>query len=305
MRSIKFPTGTDPGRRPEWLKVRLSFNDRARALGEVIERLNLNTVCAEAKCPNIGECWGLGTATLMILGDTCTRKCSFCAVATGAPKPPDPNEPANVADAIEYMNLGHVVITSVDRDDLKDGGAAHWAATISAVRERSPNTSIEVLTGDFKGQRDHLITCLEARPDVFSHNLETPRALTAQVRSNSDYERSLNVLENAVEWGAERVKTGIMLGLGETVEDVRQTLADARAVGVEYFSLGQYLRPTRHHHQVQRFWEPQEFADLKAYGEQELGYLNVEAGPLVRSSYHAEKAVKRDRRFQELRERPV
>jgi len=203
------------------------------------------------------------------------------------------------------MNLGHVVITSVDRDDLKDGGAAHWAATIRAVRERSPNTSIEVLTGDFKGQKEHLITCLEARPDVFSHNLETTRTLTAQVRSNSNYERSLAVLKNAVEWGAERVKTGVMLGLGERAEDVRQTMADARAAGVEYFSLGQYLRPTRHHHQVQRFWEPQEFADLKAYGEEELGYLNVEAGPLVRSSYHAEKAVKRDRRFQELRENPV
>ena len=293
-RSIRYPQGADPTRRPEWLKVRLNYNERAKELGEVINRLNLNTVCAEAKCPNIGECWGVGTATIMILGDTCTRKCSFCAVKTGKPNLIDPMEPANVAQAISYMNLGHVVITSVDRDDLKDGGAAHWAATIKAVHYKCPETSVEVLTGDFKGKTEDIETVLEGRPEVFSHNLETTRRLTWQVRSNSDFDRSLKVLEHAAKWGAERVKTGIMLGLGETMDEVKETMRAAADAGVQYFSVGQYLRPTRHHHQVQRFWTPMEFAELKSYGEEDLGFLNMESGPLVRSSYHAEKAVLRD-----------
>ena len=294
-RSLRFPQGSDPGRRPDWLKVRLSYNERAKQLGEVIERLNLNTVCAEAKCPNIGECWGVGTATIMILGDTCTRKCSFCAVATGKPNAIDPLEPMNAARAIKFMDLGHVVITSVDRDDLSDGGAAHWAATIRAIHHLCTETSVEVLTGDFKGNLDDLETVLEAEPEVFSHNLETTRRLTWQVRSNSDFDRSLKILKHAADWGAKRVKTGIMLGLGETMTEVKETMLAAADSGVQYFSIGQYLRPTRHHHQVQRFWTPMEFAELKAYGEEDLGFLNMESGPLVRSSYHAEKAVLKDR----------
>ena len=296
-RSIRFPQGADPTKRPEWLKVRLQTNERAKDLAEVIERLDLNTVCAEAKCPNIGECWGGGTATIMILGDTCTRKCSFCAVATGRPNVVNPLEPMNTAKAVRYMNLGHVVITSVDRDDLKDGGAAHWAATIRAVHQLCPDTSVEVLTGDFKGNLGDLETVLEATPEVYSHNLETTRRLTWQVRSNSDFDRSLSLLEHAVKWGAPRVKTGIMLGLGESMDEVKETMRAAADVGVQYFSVGQYLRPTRHHHQVQRFWTPMEFEELRAFGSEELGFLNIESGPLVRSSYHAEKAVERDRAF--------
>jgi lipoic acid synthetase len=289
-RSIRFPQGADPGRRPQWLKVRLTTNARAEALGAVIKKLNLNTVCTEAKCPNIGECWGVGTATLMILGDTCTRKCSFCAVATGKPRPVDRSEPENVAEAIHFMDLGHVVITSVDRDDLSDGGAAHWAATINAVHARCPNTSVEVLTGDFRGDKGDLEVVLEAQPEVYSHNLETPRRLTWQVRSNSDFDRSLAMLEHAAKWGAKRVKTGMMLGLGETMDEVQEAMREAAGVGVQYFSIGQYLRPTRHHHQVQRFWTPMEFAELKAFGL-DLGFIHMESGPLVRSSYHAEQAV--------------
>ena len=299
-RSLRFPQGSDPGRRPEWLKVRLSYNERAEALGEVIKRLNLNTVCAEAKCPNIGECWGVGTATIMILGDTCTRKCSFCAVATGKPNTVDPLEPMNAAKAIRFMNLGHVVVTSVDRDDLDDGGAAHWSATIRAIHHLCPDTSVEVLTGDFKGDTNDLERVLEAEPEVYSHNLETTRRLTWQVRSNSDFDRSLAVLEHAAKWCAKRVKTGVMLGLGETMDEVKETMRAAADVGVQYFSVGQYLRPTRHHHQVQRFWTPMEFAELKAYGDEELGFINMESGPLVRSSYHAEKAVEKDRAFQDV-----
>jgi lipoic acid synthetase len=299
-RSLRFPQGSDPGRRPPWLKVRLSTNERAKRLGEVIERFNLNTVCAEAKCPNIGECWGVGTATIMILGDTCTRKCSFCAVATGRPNLVDPDEPVNAAKAIKFMNLGHVVITSVDRDDLADGGAAHWAQTIRAVHELCPDTSVEVLTGDFKGKAAHLELVLEAEPEVFSHNLETTRRLTWQVRSNSDFERSLKVLEHAVNWGAKRVKTGIMLGLGETMDEVKETMRAAADVGVQYFSVGQYLRPTSKHHQVQRFWTPMEFEEIKAYGSDDLGFINIESGALVRSSYHAEKAVQKDRTFNKV-----
>ena len=296
-RSIRFPLGSDPTKRPDWLKVRLNYNERANELAEVIDRLELNTVCAEAKCPNIGECWGVGTATIMILGDTCTRKCSFCAVATGRPNVVNPLEPLNTAKAVRFMNLGHVVITSVDRDDLKDGGAAHWGATIRAVHHLCPDTSVEVLTGDFKGRTADLEKVLEAQPEVFSHNLETTRRLTWQVRSNSDFDRSLSVLRHAAQWGAKRVKTGIMLGLGETMDEVKETMLQAAEAGVQYFSIGQYLRPTRHHHQVQRFWTPMEFAELGAFGSDECGFLNTESGPLVRSSYHAEKAVQKDREF--------
>ena len=304
-RSIRFPLGSDPTKRPDWLKVRLNYNERANELAEVIDRLELNTVCAEAKCPNIGECWGVGTATIMILGDTCTRKCSFCAVATGRPNTINPLEPLNTAKAVRFMNLGHVVITSVDRDDLKDGGAAHWAATIRAVHHLCPDTSVEVLTGDFKGRTTDLEKVLDAHPEVFSHNLETTRRLTWQVRSNSDFDRSLAILRHAAQWGAKRVKTGIMLGLGETMDEVKETMLQAAEAGVQYFSIGQYLRPTRHHHQVQRFWTPMEFAELGAFGNEECGFINTESGPLVRSSYHAEKAVQKDREFGIIESKPA
>ncbi len=283
-------------KRPDWLRIRIATPQRYRQVRSLVERLNLNTVCQEARCPNIYECWGEhGTATFMILGDICTRRCGFCAVATGKPAAIDPAEPRHVAEAVRTMDLQHAVITSVDRDDLPDGGARHWAAVIEAVHDASPETAVEVLTPDFRGVGDALDVVLAARPEIFSHNMETVPRLYREARPGSRYERSLALLADAAARRDRgevrgRIKTGIMVGLGESTEEVHATLADIRGAGVEVMTLGQYLQPTAQHLPVQRFVTPEEFA---AYREHALGlgFLHCESGPLVRSSYHAHEHV--------------
>ncbi len=284
------------GRRPDWLRIRIATPERYRQVRSLVSRLRLNTVCPEARCPNIYECWGAhGTATLMILGEVCTRRCGFCAVATGRPEAVDAEEPENVAEAVAVMGLEHAVITSVDRDDLEDGGAGHWAAVIEAVHERCPGTAVEVLTPDFRGVADALDVVLGARPEIFSHNMETVPRLYARARPGSSYRRSLALLADAAarrdrgEY-AGRVKTGIMVGLSETRSEVQATLADVRGAGVEVLTIGQYLRPTSRHLPVDRFVTPEEFAELRQHAL-ELGFLHCESGPLVRSSYHAHEQV--------------
>jgi len=270
------------------LKTGPNYNQVRR----LMDGLRLNTVCEEARCPNIHECWSDRTATFMILGDICTRRCGFCAVATGRPNGVDPQEPARLAEAVEQLGIEHAVITSVDRDDLPDGGAAHFAAVIRAVRERTPGCDVEVLTPDFRGVERAAETILPAGPVVFSHNIETVPSLYRTVRIGSTYERSIGLLREAVAWraAAERplIKTGLMLGLGEERDELIDTLGDLARIGVEILTLGQYLRPTMQHHPVERYYHPDEFAAIReqALG---LGFRHVEAGPLVRSSYHARK----------------
>ncbi|MEM9557331.1 MAG: lipoyl synthase [Acidobacteriota bacterium] len=284
-------------RRPDWLRIRIATPERYRQVKDLVERLNLNTVCAEARCPNIYECWGEhGTATLMILGDVCTRRCGFCAVTSGRPPAgPDPDEPAHVAEAVEVMGLRHAVITSVDRDDLPDGGARHWAEVIEAVHARCPQTAVEVLTPDFRAVPDALDIVLGARPEIFSHNMETVPRMYRKARPGSRYERSLELLaeasrrRDAGEY-AGRVKTGIMVGLSETPDEVHETLRDIRGAGVDVVTLGQYLQPTAQHLPVDRFVTPEEFAEFKRFAL-ELGFAHCESGPLVRSSYHAHEHV--------------
>ncbi len=282
--------------RPDWLRIRIATPERYRQVRSLVSRLRLNTVCQEARCPNIYECWGEhGTATFMILGEICTRRCGFCAVATGKPEAVDAEEPQHVAEAVEAMGLKHVVITSVDRDDLDDGGAGHWAAVIEAVHERCSHAAVEVLTPDFRGVSDALDVVLGARPEIFSHNMETVPRLYRQARPGSAYERSLELLaESAARRDrgeyAGRIKTGIMLGLSETRDEVLTTLADIRGAGVEVLTIGQYLRPSSEHLPVDRFVPPEEFAELREHAL-ELGFLHCESGPLVRSSYHAHEHV--------------
>ncbi|HEX2251860.1 MAG TPA: lipoyl synthase [Thermoanaerobaculia bacterium] len=283
--------------RPEWLRIKLATPAEYHKVRKLVEGLSLNTVCQEARCPNIYECWGQhGTATFMILGDTCTRRCGFCAVNSGRPPAgPDPAEPEHVAEAVETMGLRHAVITSVDRDDLADGGAGHWAAVIRAVHARNPGTAVEVLTPDFRNVPDALDVVLAERPEVFSHNMETVPRMYRKARPGSRYERSLALLAEAArrrdagEYPG-RVKTGIMVGIGERPEEVYQTLADIRGAGVEVMTLGQYLQPTAEHLPVDRWVTPEEFADYKRHAL-ELGFAHCESGPLVRSSYHAHEHV--------------
>lgn len=284
-------------RRPEWLRIKLATPEKYHAVRKLVDGLSLNTVCKEAKCPNIYECWGEhGTATFMILGEICTRRCGFCAVTSGRPNPGvDAAEPANLASAVATMGLRHAVVTSVDRDDLPDGGARHWAAVIRAIHERSPACAVEVLTPDFRGVPDALDIVLDAAPEVFSHNTETVPRLYRQARPGSRYDRTLALLADASRRRDEgsykgRVKTGIMLGLGESADEVRATLTDIRATGVQVLTLGQYLQPTPKHLPVDRYVHPDEFAEHKAFA-MELGFLHCEAGPLVRSSYHAHEHV--------------
>ena len=283
--------------RPDWLRIRLATPERYHEVKRLVDRLNLNTVCQEARCPNIYECWGEhGTATLMILGEICTRRCGFCAVTSGRPAPGvDAEEPAHVAEAVAAMGLKHAVITSVDRDDLPDGGAAHWAAVIRAVHARVPGCAVEVLTPDFRGVPEALELVLDARPEVFSHNTETVPRLYRRARPGSRYDRTLALLAEASRRRdagayAGRIKTGIMLGLGEEAEEVRATLRDIREAGVEVVTLGQYLQPTSQHLPVDRFVTPDEFAEHKRYALS-LGFVHCESGPLVRSSYHAHEHV--------------
>jgi lipoic acid synthetase len=277
------------GRRPEWMKVRARLGGEYRELKNLMRGLELHTVCEEAGCPNIYECWADRTATFMILGDRCTRACGFCLVDTRRPLPLDPQEPARVAEAVSRMGLAHAVITSVARDDVPDGGASGFAATIAAVRARTPQTTIEVLIPDCRGDADALQTIFDARPDVLNHNLETVARLQRAARPSAGYARSLAVLARAKAAGL-TTKSGIILGMGEEPHEVRGAIADLRSVGVDILTLGQYLRPSDLHLPVARWWHPDEFAALGSYAES-LGFAHVESGPLVRSSYHAKRAV--------------
>jgi lipoic acid synthetase len=274
-----------PPRRPAWLRVPLRTTPQARVVRRLVTAGRLHTVCEEAGCPNLSECWAAGTATFMLLGDRCTRACGFCLVDTRRPAPPDPGEPERVADAVAGLGLAHAVITSVARDDLPDGGASVFAATVEAVRRRCPGTTVEVLIPDCKGDPAALERIFAARPDVLNHNLETVPRLQRRVRPSASYARSLAVLARAADAGLV-TKTGLMVGLGETRAEVEAAVADARAVGVGILTIGQYLRPSRAHLPVVRYWSPEEFDDL-ATRARRLGFAHVEAGPLVRSSYHA------------------
>ena len=274
-------------RRPDWLKVRVPSGPNYVELKTIMRDLDLHTVCEEARCPNIGECWEHRTATFMILGDVCTRACGFCAVTSGKPSGLDIHEPQRVARATQQMGLKHVVITSVNRDDLSDGGSIVFAATIRKVREANPGITIEVLIPDFEGVEDSLQNVLRAGPNILNHNIETVERLTRRVRRKAQYPRSLAVLRRAKELAPDRLtKSGIMLGLGETSEEIAQTLADLRAARVDIVTIGQYLRPSAKHLQVERYYTPEEFAAWRDHG-MALGFAHVESGPLVRSSYHA------------------
>lgn len=276
------------GGRPPWLKVRLEDWAGFRRTEEIVEAHGLNTVCHSAHCPNIGECWSRGTATLMLLGNTCTRRCGFCAVLSGVPRSYDPHEPDRVAQAVKDMGLKFAVLTSVARDDLPDGGASVFADSIRAIRRECPGVGVEVLIPDLMGDETHLATIFDARPDVLNHNIETVRRLQQQVRPSARYERSMKVLRLADEAGLV-AKSGLMLGLGETDGEVRETLRDLRENGVAMVTIGQYLPPDDEHLPLDRYATPEQFDALGAYAR-ELGFLHVESAPLVRSSYHAEEA---------------
>ncbi|MFN3780693.1 MAG: lipoyl synthase [Candidatus Kapaibacteriota bacterium] len=276
-------------RKPAWLKVKAPVGETYNNLKVMMRSKSLHTVCEEAHCPNIGECWGRGTATFLILGDICTRSCGFCAIKTGRPEPVDPEEPLKVALAVQQMGISHVVITSVNRDELPDQGSTIWAKTITEVRRLNPKVSIEVLIPDFKGDTDCIQRVLDAKPNILNHNVETVPRLYKIVRPQAKYERSLKVLQFAKEKGF-ITKTGIMVGIGETFEEVIQVMQDLRKIGVDIFTIGQYLQPTPKHLPVDRFVSPEEFAEYKKIGIG-LGFRHVESGPLVRSSYHAESHV--------------
>jgi lipoic acid synthetase len=273
--------------RPEWLKVRFFGGDNYQDLKRILRTLELHTVCESARCPNQAECWEHRTATFMILGDVCTRACGFCAVTSGRPAaPPDPAEPDRVADAVERMGLRYAVVTSVNRDDQPGGGAAIFARTIAAIRERLPDCKVEVLIPDFRGDWAALETVLAARPDVLNHNVETVPRLYRHVRPGAIYGRSLELLNRSKKFGTKSVKTGMMLGLGETHQEILDAMRDLAAQGTDILTLGQYLQPTREHLPVERYVHPGEFAEFKRHGLA-MGFRHVESGPLVRSSYHA------------------
>lgn len=273
--------------KPDWLKVRAPGSENYLRLRGIMRDLKLNTVCEDAHCPNIGECWHHGTATFMILGDICTRACAYCAVAHGRPEPLDLQEPGRVAEAVEKMGLKYAVITSVDRDDLPDGGAGIFAETIRQIKQRMPATRVEVLIPDFKGEYEPLKTVLDARPDVLNHNTETVPRLYRMARSGGKYTRTLELLERSRTYAPGiPTKTGLMVGLGEEQEELVDVFKDLRKVGVSILTLGQYLRPSPDHAVMTRYYHPDEFAELKRIGL-DLGFAHVEAGPLVRSSYHA------------------
>lgn len=273
--------------KPEWLKVKLPTGKEYAKVREIVSAHKLHTICQSGNCPNMGECWGAGTATFMILGNVCTRSCGFCNVATGKPDAVDPFEPLRVAKSVKLMNIKHCVITSVDRDDLRDGGSTIWVETIRKIREFSPGTTMETLIPDFQGIWENLQRVIDETPEVISHNLETVRRLTKQVRIQAKYDRSLEALKRISAAGIS-TKSGIMLGLGETKDEVVESMKDLRASNVTILTLGQYLQPTKEHLPVVEFIHPDVFAEYKKTGL-ELGFRYVESGPLVRSSYHAEK----------------
>lgn len=274
-------------RKPDWLKIKLETGENYPKVKKIVELNKLHTICSSGKCPNIGQCWSIGTATFMISGDVCTRSCKFCATKTGKPLPLDPEEPAKIAESVRLMQLKHCVITSVDRDDLADKSAEHWAKTIEAVRKANPNTTIEVLTPDFDADERLLDIVFASKPDVFGHNMETVKRLSDQTRSRAKYDVSLKVLSLSNQAGL-ITKTGIMVGLGESEAEVVELMKDVRKAGVRLMTIGQYLQPTKSHIPVIEYVTPEQFAKYREIGL-ELGFDNVESGPLVRSSYMAEK----------------
>lgn len=276
-------------KKPDWLRVRLPIGEGYKAVRNLVESHKLHTICESGNCPNMGECWGAGTATFMILGNICTRSCGFCAVATGKPEEVDWDEPQRVAESIFLMKVKHAVITSVDRDELKDGGSTIWYNTIKAVKALNPGTTLETLIPDFKGETENIQRIIDAAPEVVSHNIETVERMTRQVRIQAKYWRSMEVLRH-LKAGGMRTKSGIMLGLGESMDEVVQTMKDLRDSHVDVITLGQYLQPTKKHLPVIRFVHPDEFNELTAIGY-EMGFDYVESGPLVRSSYHSDRHV--------------
>jgi lipoic acid synthetase len=275
-------------KKPKWLRVKLPVGKKYTELRGLVDKYKLNTICTSGSCPNMGECWGEGTATFMILGNICTRSCGFCGVKTGKPETVEWDEPEKVARSIKIMGIKHAVITSVDRDDLKDGGSIIWAETIKAVRRANPSTTLETLIPDFQGDTTNIDRLIKAAPEVISHNMETVRRLTREVRIQAKYDRSLEVLRYLKEQGQPRTKSGIMLGLGETEEEVFETMRDLRAANVDIVTIGQYLQPTKKHLPVKEFITPEQFKKYEEYGK-ELGFRHVESGALVRSSYKAQK----------------
>ncbi len=280
---------TERLKKPNWLRVKLPIGESYKHVRGLVDNHKLHTICESGNCPNMGECWGEGTATFMILGNICTRSCQFCAVATGRPKLVEWDEPQRVAEAVYLMKVKHAVLTSVDRDELPDGGSIIWANTIKAIKALTPETTLETLIPDFRGIQEQIDRIIEAAPEVVSHNMETVERNTRRVRVQAKYNRSLGVLE-ALKKGGRRTKTGLMLGIGEEKHEIIQTMKDLVNVGCDVLTLGQYLQPTSKHLPVQRFVHPDEFAELRQIGY-ELGFDYVESGPLVRSSYHSEKHV--------------
>ena len=274
-------------KKPSWLKVKLPTGESYKKVRNLVSEHKLHTICESGNCPNMGECWGAGTATFMILGNVCTRSCDFCAVSTGKPEEVDVFEPARVANSVKLMNVKHAVITSVDRDDLQDGGADMWVKTVSAIRRKSPDTTLETLIPDFAGKWENLQRIIEVAPEIVSHNIETVRRLTKKIRVQAKYNRSLELLLR-LKKGGMKTKSGLMLGLGETEEEVVETMQDLRSVEVDILTLGQYLQPTPKHAEVKDFITPEKFDEYQKLGI-EIGFRFVESGPLVRSSYHAEK----------------
>ncbi len=274
-------------KKPKWLKVKLPIGENYKKVRSLVDEHKLHTICESGSCPNMGECWGEGTATFMILGNICTRSCGFCGVATGKPEAVDVYEPGRVAHSVKTMGVKHAVVTSVDRDDLKDGGGEIWAQTVRAIRAQSPTTTLETLIPDFAGKWENLQMIIDVAPEIVSHNLETVRRLTKEVRIQAKYDRSLELLFR-LKKGGMRTKSGVMLGLGETIEEVIETMQDLRSVDVDIITLGQYLQPTPKHLPIAAFITPEQFEHYKRLG-QEMGFKYVESGPLVRSSYHAEK----------------
>ena len=276
-------------KKPDWLRVKLPIGEDYKHVRNLVDTHKLHTICESGNCPNMGECWGEGTATFMILGNICTRSCGFCAVATGKPAPVDWDEPQRVAEAINLMKVKHAVVTSVDRDEIKDGGSIIWYNTIKAIKALNPNTTLETLIPDFKAETENIQRIIDAAPEVVSHNIETVERLTRQVRIQAKYWRSMETLR-ILKQGGMRTKSGIMLGLGEAKEEVVQTMQDLVDSKVDVITIGQYLQPSKKHLQVQRFVHPDEFKELREIGY-EMGFDYVESGPLVRSSYHSEKHV--------------
>lgn len=279
-----------PQPKPKWLRVKLPTGQKYTELRGLVDKYKLNTICTSGSCPNMGECWGEGTATFMILGNICTRSCGFCGVKTGRPEDVDWEEPEKVARSIKLMNIKHAVITSVDRDDIKDMGSIIWAETVKAIRRMNPTTTLETLIPDFQGNHKIIDRIVAVAPEVVSHNMETVKRLTREVRIQAKYERSLEVLRYLKEQGINRTKSGIMLGLGETEEEVIETLHDLAAAKVDIVTIGQYLQPSKKHLPVKEFITPEQFAKYEQIGK-DLGFRYVESGALVRSSYHAEKHI--------------